>query len=492
MFDAIFPKHWTTLQRLMWLKTNALARAVYEIVTGNPVSFTALAAPLRQLSVAFSPVQDLHGYDSPWPAGGGKNKVDIADFSVTSQYYGNYVTLPANTYALSFNVKNNTAITGTAYFRTRSGENLVVIGITANENDRVSGSFTLSEETDVRFIVSGSSSGYNYNISNVMVELGSSATSYAPYSNICPILGWDSLGVEQSSEILAELTSSASASGVTCTTNADGTVTVKGTCTGNVTLDFFRSGVEFPTGVSAGGKYIVSIENPIDAFEIFSIKNAAPTNLVSITNATHAEFTIPSDATGMIVRILAKAGVTYDTTLHVRFCPYDGYRSISITIGQTVYSGTLDVVTGVVTVDKVKVTSPAWKGFIAGTYSVCNYFLLTQSADTVGIGELHGAVSNMHTEKTAYWGGQRRVNEAGSATGGFGISTTGGQCIVYDSDTTLSEADFAAKYAGIEIVYPLATPLTIQLTPQEVQGLAGDNVLFSDANGDITVTYRSN
>lgn len=65
MFDSIFPKHWTTLQRLMWLKTNALARAVYEIATGNPVSFSAKAAPLKQLKVAFSPVQSGTGDPSP-------------------------------------------------------------------------------------------------------------------------------------------------------------------------------------------------------------------------------------------------------------------------------------------------------------------------------------------------------------------------------------------------------------------------------------------
>lgn len=65
MFDSLFPKHWTTLQRLMWLKTNALARAVYETITGNPVSFSARSAPLRQLSVAFSPVQAGSGDPSP-------------------------------------------------------------------------------------------------------------------------------------------------------------------------------------------------------------------------------------------------------------------------------------------------------------------------------------------------------------------------------------------------------------------------------------------
>ena len=39
--------------------------AKWATITGNPVTFTAKAAPLRQLKVAFSPVQNLNGYDSP-------------------------------------------------------------------------------------------------------------------------------------------------------------------------------------------------------------------------------------------------------------------------------------------------------------------------------------------------------------------------------------------------------------------------------------------
>ena len=46
-------------------------------VTGNPASFEASGnGKFLSLSVPFSPIQDLHGYDHPWPAGGGVNKWD--------------------------------------------------------------------------------------------------------------------------------------------------------------------------------------------------------------------------------------------------------------------------------------------------------------------------------------------------------------------------------------------------------------------------------
>lgn len=54
-------------------------------VTGNPASFEASGnGKLLSLSVPFSPIQDLHGYDHPWPAGGGKNKVDVVNFDVST------------------------------------------------------------------------------------------------------------------------------------------------------------------------------------------------------------------------------------------------------------------------------------------------------------------------------------------------------------------------------------------------------------------------
>ena len=109
MFDSLFPKEWTTLQRLMWLKTNALARAVWETVgPAAIVNFTAQrSAPLKSLLVSMSPVQDLHGYSSPWPAGGGVNKyggsalksslLTVTGATEGSDSNGSFVGIPAST-----------------------------------------------------------------------------------------------------------------------------------------------------------------------------------------------------------------------------------------------------------------------------------------------------------------------------------------------------------------------------------------------------------
>jgi hypothetical protein len=41
----------------------------------------------------------------------------------------------------------------------------------------------------------------------------------------------------------------------------------------------------------------------------------------------------------------------------------------------------------------------------------------------------------------------------------------------------------------VQIVLPLATPITYQLTPQQIAMLRGNNALWADT-GDTTLTYR--
>jgi hypothetical protein len=41
---------------------------------------------------------------------------------------------------------------------------------------------------------------------------------------------------------------------------------------------------------------------------------------------------------------------------------------------------------------------------------------------------------------------------------------------------------------NVQVVYPLATPLTVQLTPSQMQTLLGTNHIFADT-GDVAVEY---
>ena len=82
MFNTGFPKNWSTLRKLMFL--HALGREVISTLTGAVVSFIGKASTeILGLTAAVTPVQDLHGYANPWPAGGGKNKMPILTAATT-------------------------------------------------------------------------------------------------------------------------------------------------------------------------------------------------------------------------------------------------------------------------------------------------------------------------------------------------------------------------------------------------------------------------
>lgn len=47
----------------------------------------------------------------------------------------------------------------------------------------------------------------------------------------------------------------------------------------------------------------------------------------------------------------------------------------------------------------------------------------------------------------------------------------------------------ATPTTGAQVVYKLATPITYQLTPQEIEALVGENNVWSDSNEAVTLTY---
>ena len=61
---------------------------------------------------------------------------------------------------------------------------------------------------------------------------------------------------------------------------------------------------------------------------------------------------------------------------------------------------------------------------------------------------------------------------------------------VYIRDSDYSDADvFKTAMSGRKLVYPLATPFDIDLTPEVISAIVGTNNVFSDT-GDTTVSYK--
>lgn len=164
-------------------------------VTGNPASFESSGnGKLLSLSVPFSPIQDLHGYDNPWPAGGGKN---LLDDSIKSSSAGGYVffntagdryhkttTLQAGTYTFSVTYSQ-------AFETTKAHLRIYDVGtdtMLAGAYNATKISFTLTEITDIAIYVQNSGLTVS-DILTAQLERGSTVTSWEPYENICPIIG---------------------------------------------------------------------------------------------------------------------------------------------------------------------------------------------------------------------------------------------------------------------------------------------------------------
>lgn len=156
--------------------------------------------------------------------------------------------------------------------------------------------------------------------------------------------------------------------------------------------------------------------------------------------------------------------------------PYQG-RTITTTLPQTIYGGTLDVVSGVLTVDRVlfEGQNRDWQK----SSSLAGRFVTYVGGDT---DFPRAKVDQSLAGCSHYDGSSFRVN-------------TGVQIYINSGFTDFSLSDWTQwlaeqKTAGtpLQIYYGLETIQTYQLTPTEVDTLFGQNNIWSDA-GDVYVKY---
>lgn len=180
--------------------------------------------------------------------------------------------------------------------------------------------------------------------------------------------------------------------------------------------------------------------------------------------------------------------------------PINGFSEVVITaneedhtisLGQTVGRGVLNVTTGELTITSLIIDniSDYYDSFATGTYSSFYRIRLPKLSTSVTLSEKRNAISNLKFEETAYFG-SNRTNDEYSANHFFAINISGEFLAIYDPDNTLSRTDFEAKYSSIEFEYPLATPEVYQLTPEEILTITGENNISANS-GDIEVTYRT-
>lgn len=190
---------------------------------------------------------------------------------------------------------------------------------------------------------------------------------------------------------------------------------------------------------------------------------------------------IPSTSVyGKFSNIQLELGTTATT-----FEPYNG-TTTPVNLGRTVYGGTLDVVSGSLTVDKEYRDLGAINWTRNTSYNVFISDTITNGATAIPEGYANAICSNY---ATYYTGSSITLSQIPNNNIVFSTTSASGSPRFIVKDTRYTDgAALKTALSGVIAVFPLATPQTYTLTGQEMTALYGENYIWANA-GDIDIEY---
>ena len=454
-------------------------------LSGNPAYCDDGAddVPVKDMTITIEPVQDLHGYDHPWPAGGGKNLLNVT--ANTTTINGITYTVNKDTQGNVVSINANGTSTGTAYINLgipslKAGTYKFYIfssGLaskwyvdcpdSSHQVNSEGGTFTVSSDGNVNiwFNISPNQTVNNVLFYPMIAKSSVTVTAYETYTNECPITGYESVDVVRTGVNVINFDS----------------YTGRGEWIANyiipVTAPYLTRRVTF----SGSGQYL---------FRLYGISNGTETALDTFAyGASVVDVKPVSQYDHIHVNGYSNNASNSFSECFVGFgdsssaLPYEPYKGQTVTtdLGRTVYGGTLDVTTGVLTVDRVaKVLTIARN--LSGTY-LGSIIYNSGSPETSDADFSKPFICN-------------RLQYIGSSTSGFKYGT----CInaqsysfnLWVKDGAFTNLNEATEWLGnneTQIVYYLATPLTYHLDKEEITTLLGSNTFTTDAK-TLDLTYR--
>lgn len=300
-------------------------------------------------------------------------------------------------------------------------------------------------------------------------------------SNVRPISGWNDVKVTRCgvNKLPPMVDGTYTGNGLTAVVK-NGVATLSGTSTASGNALTIPLAEEYT--VTQGYLHLCnSVANASFAPSLES-ENISATSVAWACSPVNRVGAIPSDKIGQKwnrVSVWIGSGVTISGTYSPMVCadnivkPYEAYtgQSITVQLGQTVYGGTLDVKSGVLTVDQAMITKntalmdttndgyPGW--FNSGIKSLIGAGKNTSNlTGVINIGQKYGANTN-------------------------GVNDT---LILPRSIYGKTKAEWVALAIDVQIVATLATPIEIQLTPHQIRSLYGNNAIFADT-GNVALEY---
>ena len=167
----------------------------------------------------------------------------------------------------------------------------------------------------------------------------------------------------------------------------------------------------------------------------------------------------------------------------------NGVPSPVVPFGKDVYGGTLDVVSGVLTVNKTAIDmgSITWTYYTGASAPMFYGDLPNGKNNNTNGGQAYIDVCSCY--KKAYSTVSGASTFATNGTDGSFAQNTNTQCRMLIKDSRYSNgSDFKTAVTGQTVVYELENPLTYQLTPNQVELLKGTNNIWAD-NSTLSVTF---
>lgn len=507
----------------------------------------ALEKNAVDVKVKVTPKQDLHGYSKPWVDGAGKNKLplkvsNLKNMNSSGTWSGSVYTKGG----LTFSAETN------------DGENVNAITINGSASERVvlylnsrfspsSGQYTLSKTANTSSI-SMVASAYNNTtwvkalaqfssgaptftidydgydrieiyiviqngttISNVkfypQLELGSTATAFEPYTNICPITGFTEAKVTRTGKNLFDVGTSMS-DWFLASTNGTIPLDMAGSARVTATVDRATSSVQTTAYINneyywpckaikleKNKAYRVtygSVVNP-DRIHLFGRTSGASagTNIGNLSNGALINsgnydewwigyFPMSSAPRTSFTKMLFRAEDVHDGS----FEPYTG-TIFTISLGDTRYLAELDVTSGELIVKGTYTTLTSVERLLTNTSGQYRFASNGSYADAkipssnTQIATIYSSMFNAISADNTY-----------AEVEGIALHTNRRIFLYSDAWKTKTAAEVNAILTDtpLQIVYELATPVTVQLTATEVALLYTYNTLWADT-GDLALTY---
>lgn len=493
------------------LPTDTASGDIASITDGQSV------VPVKSLKVTLEPIQDLHGYDSPWTAGAGKNVLPFytnggnnlgltvsydedeecyiingtttADGNVQLANPAKVDWVTGETYTLSV-----TKVSGSMTIAEGTGITFAIALFNQNYSGWIRGSTGATDidsrlnATDTAFtVVNGhlllqcwrTGTVFNNLKIRIQIEKGSEATSWTPYSNICPISGHTEVVTEVCGKNL--LDGSNLQSGY-FTTNGEiypASVSMQEIHTPNyIPIDNTKNYTFSATVANNSEKWAgICLYDANKTFlrRIGGVRGSAEQFGVALTTSMLADgafVRVSFRSYGIADNIQLEAGSTATD-----YEPYQG-DTYTTALGRTVYGGTPDVVSGELVVDRaiVDLGTLTWYRYDPNVTNIPVFYASIPNAKIA-------TIPICSAYKCESW------SSLSSRTNGT-LQMHPSLAFAYVADSRFEDASaFTSAVSGQTLCYELATPQTYQLDPQQVMLLHGTNNVWSD--GEVELTYNA-